>query len=115
MLDTIPMDEVSDAILGRKKTHLDVAAMDVVDLLYRVHENRWEHPELDQLPVSDEEIAQAILEHALSKAPDSRVIVIKILAEQRRQSRYLRTIAWAAGLWLVLVILGMIGWAVILL
>jgi hypothetical protein len=114
MLDTIPIDEVVDAILGRNKTYLEIAAMDVVDLSYRVREDRWEHPELDQLPVGNDEIAQAILDHALSKVPDSRVLILKLLAEQRRQSRYLRTVAWAAGLWLVLVVLGMIGWAILL-
>ena len=114
MLDTIPIDEISEAILGRKKTYLEIAAMDVVELSNKVRENRWRHLELDQLPVGNDEIAQAIVEHAISEAPESRVVMIKLLAEQRRQSRYLRTVAWAAGLWLVLVVLGMIGWAILL-
>ena len=105
MLDTIPIDEVVDAILGRNKTYLEIAAMDVVDLSYRVREDRWEHPELDQLPVGNDEIAQAIVEHALSRVPDSRVLILKLLAEQRRQTRLLTTVAWAAGLWLALMFL----------
>ena len=104
MLDTILIDKVSDAILGGKMTYLDIAGMDVVEVSNKVRENRWEHPEIDQLPASDEEIAQAILEHALSKAPDSRVLIIRLLAEQKRQTQLLQTVAWAAGLWLALVL-----------
>ena len=99
------MDEVTDAIIGPGKTCLDIAAMDPVDLSNKVWENRSEHPELAQLSATDEEIAKAIFEHALSEAPDSRVIIIKLLAEQKRQTRLLKTVAWAAGLWLALVLL----------
>lgn len=105
MLDTIPIDEVSNTIFARNNTYLDIAAMDVVDVSNKVWEKRPEHPTLAQLSASDEEIAQAIVEHALSKVPDSRVLILKLLAEQRRQTRLLTTVAWAAGLWLALMFL----------
>lgn len=103
MLDTIPMDEVTEAMMGPDTTFLDIALTDLGDLTHQVRMNRFKHTRLAELSVSDNEIAVAILEHARSQVPaDYRAIIIQHLAEQKRQSRYLRIIAWAAGLWLFL-------------